>query len=55
MQIFEIGEHRGTVFLVMGYIVGETLGLRMCKGVAPRAEALRVAGEIAEALVYEVS
>jgi len=49
-KIFEIGEHDGAVFLVMEFIVGETLGARMRKGLMPRAETLQIAGEIAEAL-----
>jgi len=49
-KIFEIGEHDGALFLVMEYIAGETLHRRMCNGRMPLPEALRVAGEIAEAL-----
>ena len=49
-KIFEIGEDRGTLFLVMEYIAGENLQLRMRDGRMPLAETLRVAGEIAEAL-----
>jgi TolB-like protein/Tfp pilus assembly protein PilF len=49
-KIFEIGEDRNALFLVMEYIVGTTLQDRMLAGRMPLADALRVAGEIAEAL-----
>jgi tetratricopeptide (TPR) repeat protein len=49
-KIFEIGESNGNVFLVMEFIAGHTLHHRLEKGKIPIPEALRVAGEIAEAL-----
>lgn len=49
-KIFEIGEDNEALFLVMEYIVGTTLHDRLLEGRMPLAEALRVAGEIAEAL-----
>ncbi|MGA2131117.1 MAG: protein kinase [Bryobacteraceae bacterium] len=49
-KIFEIGEHDGRLFCVMEYIRGETLFARMRAGPLMRSEALRIAGEIAEAL-----
>ena len=49
-KIFEIGEHEDTLFLVMEYIDGETLHRRLQDGALPLSDALRVAGEIAEAL-----
>jgi tetratricopeptide (TPR) repeat protein len=49
-KIFEIGESSGNVFLVMEFITGETLHHRLENGKIPIPEALRVAGEIAEAL-----
>jgi serine/threonine-protein kinase len=49
-KIFEVGEHEGTVFLVMEYIAGDTLHSRLGRGPMPAAEALRVAAEIADAL-----
>lgn len=49
-KIFEIGEDHDTVFIVMECVVGETLHTRLAHGVLPAAEALRIAGEIAEAL-----
>ena len=49
-KIFEIGEHGDALFLVMEYIAGETLDRRLQSGRLPLPEALRIAGEIAEAL-----
>jgi TolB-like protein/Tfp pilus assembly protein PilF len=49
-KIFEIGEHGDALFLVMEYIAGDTLHTRLQDGPLPLADALRVAGEIAEAL-----
>ena len=49
-KIFEIGEEDGALFLVMEYIAGTTLHQRLLEGRMPLADALRVAGEIAEAL-----
>ena len=54
-KIFEIGEHgagadAGALFLVMEYVPGDTLDRRLKAGRLPLPEALRLAGEIAEAL-----
>ena len=49
-KIFEIGEHGDALFLVMEYIAGETLDRRLQNGRLPLPDALRLAGEIAEAL-----
>ena len=49
-KIFEIGEDDGAMFLVMEYIAGTTLHQRLLEGRMPLADALHVAGEIAEAL-----
>ena len=49
-KIFEIGEDGDALFLVMEYIAGETLHRRLQDGPLPLSDALRVAGEIAEAL-----
>ncbi len=49
-KIFEIGEHGHALFLVMEYIVGETLDDQLRAGRLPLSDALRLAGEIAEAL-----
>jgi eukaryotic-like serine/threonine-protein kinase len=48
--IHEVGEVDGVPFIVMEYVKGETLRQRLARGpLAPR-EAVRLAGEIAEAL-----
>jgi serine/threonine protein kinase len=49
-KIFEIGEDKGTLFIVMEYISGETLYSRLRGGLLPRSQALRIAAEVAEAL-----
>jgi eukaryotic-like serine/threonine-protein kinase len=49
-KIFEIGEDGDALFLVMEYIVGETLHCRLQHGRMPLSQTLRVAGEVAEAL-----
>ena len=49
-KIFEIGEDGDALFLVMECIAGETLHRRLQDGPLPLSDALRVAGEIAEAL-----
>jgi eukaryotic-like serine/threonine-protein kinase len=49
-KIFEIGEHGHALFLVMEYVAGETLDDKLRAGRLPLPEALRLAGEIAEAL-----
>jgi eukaryotic-like serine/threonine-protein kinase len=49
-KIFEIGEDDDALFLVMEYIAGTTLQRRLLEGRMPLPDALRVAGEIAEAL-----
>ena len=49
-KIFEIGEDAAALFLVMEYVPGDTLDRRLAAGRLPLPEALRLAGEIAEAL-----
>jgi len=53
-KVFEIGEHpandRGTLFLVLEYISGQTLRQRLNAGGMAAAEILRVSSEMAEAL-----
>ena len=49
-KIFEIGEDATALFLVMEYVPGDTLDRRLAAGRLPLPEALRLAGEIAEAL-----
>ena len=48
-KIFEIGEDKGTLFIAMEYISGETLYARLRAGPLPRSDALRIASEVAEA------
>ena len=49
-KLFEIGEDGDALFLVMEYIAGTTLHQRLLEGRMPLPDALRLAGEIAEAL-----
>jgi TolB-like protein len=49
-KIFEIGEDGDALFLVMEYVTGHTLHDRLQAGRMPLSEALRLGGEIAEAL-----
>jgi serine/threonine protein kinase/tetratricopeptide (TPR) repeat protein len=49
-KIFEIGEDGDALFLVMEFIAGITLHRHLQEGRMPLSDALRVAGEIAEAL-----
>jgi serine/threonine protein kinase len=49
-KIFEIGEYDAALCLVMEYVPGDTLERRLKEGRLPLAEALAVAGEVAEAL-----
>ena len=48
--LHDLGHHEGVDFLVMEYLHGETLALRLRKGPLPVAEAVRIAIQIAEAL-----
>jgi TolB-like protein/Flp pilus assembly protein TadD len=49
-KIFEIGEDGHRLFLVMEYVAGETLDDKLRAGPLPLREALRLGGEIVEAL-----
>src|ERR1035438_2525224 len=49
-KVFEIGEEREVLFLVMEFIDGETLHQRLRSGTMSLPEALRIAGKVAEAL-----
>jgi tetratricopeptide (TPR) repeat protein/tRNA A-37 threonylcarbamoyl transferase component Bud32 len=49
-KVFEIGEADDHLFLVMEYIAGETLHHRLQDGAVEMAEALRITGEILDAL-----
>ena len=48
--LYDVGEERGTSFLVMQYLEGETLAARLQHGALPISEALKIAIQIAEAL-----
>ncbi len=48
--LYDVGQHGDTAYLVMQYLEGETLAERLEKGAMPLADALRIAGEIADAL-----
>src|SRR5690349_22449023 len=49
-KVFEVGEESGELFIVMEYVRGETLCGRMRRAPLLAAEALRITGEIAEAI-----
>ena len=49
-KVFEIGEANGELFFVMELVSGDTLYQRLRAGAFAQLEALRLAGEIAEAL-----
>ena len=48
--LYDVGEDRGTSFIVMQYLDGETLATRLGKGPLTLGSALRVGVEIADAL-----
>src|SRR5216683_2289730 len=48
--LYDVGEHDGTSFLVMPYLEGETLEVRLKKGALPLDQALQFAIQIADAL-----
>jgi Tol biopolymer transport system component len=48
--IYDVGDQDGVHFIVMEYLDGETLAARIKGGPLPIAEALRLAGEVADAL-----
>ena len=47
---YDIGEHRGSDFIVMEYVEGELLSVRAAKGPLPIREVLEVGLQVAEAL-----
>jgi serine/threonine protein kinase/tetratricopeptide (TPR) repeat protein len=49
-KIFEVGEAEGVIFIAMEFVEGETLGERLRSGPLGWQEAVRIAGEVAEAL-----
>src|ERR1700693_914685 len=48
--LYDVGEDRGTAYLVMQYLEGETLADRLTKGALALDQALQVAIQIADAL-----
>jgi len=48
--LHDVGDHDGSMFLVMEHVVGDTLAARLQKGPLPLEQALAVAAEIADAL-----
>jgi eukaryotic-like serine/threonine-protein kinase len=48
--LYDVGDHEGSRFLVMEYLVGETLAARLDKGPLPIDQVLPLAAEIADAL-----
>src|SRR5205823_13021454 len=48
--LYDIGEEKGTSFLVMEHLEGQTLAERLAKGALPIDQALKYAIEIADAL-----
>ena len=50
--LHEAGEQGDFVYLVMEYLVGETLAMRLARGPLPLADLLRYATEITEAVGY---
>src|SRR5271169_5767546 len=49
-QLYDIGSHNGTDYLVMEFLEGETLAERLRKGAMPLAEVFKVGIAVAEAL-----
>jgi tetratricopeptide (TPR) repeat protein len=49
-KIFEVAEDNGTLICVMEYVRGETLQARLSRGRLANSEAMRIAGELAEAI-----
>lgn len=49
-KVYEVGEDADGIFIAMEYLRGQTLHARMEAGHIPLAEALRIAGELAEAI-----
>jgi serine/threonine protein kinase/tetratricopeptide (TPR) repeat protein len=49
-HIYDIGEYQGSDFLVMEYVEGEVLSVRIARGPLPVREAVDVARQVADAL-----
>ena len=48
--LFDVGDHDGSMFLVMEHVAGDTLARRLHEGPLPLDQALTIATEIADAL-----
>ena len=51
-KVYEVGEHDGRAFFAMEFVEGVTLRARLASGRLTTDEALRIGGEIAEALNF---
>ena len=51
-KVYEVGEHDGRAFFAMEFVEGVTLKARLASGRLTTDEALRIGGEIAEALNF---
>jgi hypothetical protein len=49
-KVFEIGEESGQLYIAMEFVPGQTLHARLAAGPLSTADALRFAGEVAEAI-----
>src|ERR1700675_4409432 len=49
-QLYDLGEQNGIHYIVMEFLEGETLGVRLAKGRLPLEQVLRYGAEIAEGL-----
>ena len=50
--VYEVGEAGGTPFIVMEYVEGKSLRLRLDEGAIPMADVLRLGRQAADALAY---
>src|ERR1044071_5602425 len=50
VSIFDIGEHEGSIFIVMEYVDGEPLSARLARGPLALKQVIDVAAQIADAL-----
>lgn len=50
VSIYDIGEHDGSIFIVMEYVEGELLATRIARGPLPLRQCLEFAAQIADAL-----
>src|ERR1044072_1097469 len=50
VSIYDIGEHEGTIFIVMEYVEGESLSQRLERGPLVLSDVIGVAAQIADAL-----